>query len=175
MSIDFSALTDNEDFQLFNAQLQQFLGVDAQTLHNYVAIVQQQQRDMALQPLKQEWGDEFDTRMDSVRQLWEKLPENERAIYDSVEGVRFLAARVQAQQPTAEQPAAVGGSGVESATTQPGVPSLDRKTVPSALTTGAPQYRYTRSQLTSMPKNEYVQQQADIAKAYSEGAVDMSS
>lgn len=113
----------------------------------------------ALKPLRDEWGENFDTIFAKVQERFKQLPPHLQAIYDNTDGARFL------YQQLLEEEKKSGNS----------VPTFDRGTTSnggSGLPNG--RYRYKQSEILAMKKDEYQKQARDIQQAYAQGLVDMN-
>lgn len=150
---------NDEQFQAFNSQLQNYLGVDAYALRNYASYVAEQQRESALTPLRQEWGDGFEQNFGLVRERFSQLPPHQQAIYDNVDGARFLYQQILSEQGQQQQQ----------------VPTFDRGKVSAGTgsqTNG--RYQYKQSEILAMSKADYSKNARAIAAAYSQGLVDLN-
>lgn len=150
-------LNNDEAFQTFNQQLQTYIGADVQTLRNYVGYLENQIRENALAPLRQEWGDMFEDNFKRVRERFNTLPPHQQSIYDNVDGARFLWQQLQNEQ---DQTAAV--------------PTFDRGKASAGPTTHK-KYKYTQSEIIALSPKEYKQHAADIQAAYVSGLVDLNN
>lgn len=149
---------NDADFQAFNTQLTQYIGVDASSLKQYVSHIQQQVLEQTLEPLRIDWGTDYEQNYNAVKERFKQLPAHQQAIYDNVDGARFLheQLRREAQQQQAS------------------VPTFDRgKTGGGAAPTG--RYTYTQSQIIAMSKTDYRANIAAIQAAYAQGKVDLEN
>jgi len=151
---------NDETFQAFNQQLTQYIGVDAYALKNYVKHVESQVQEAQLQPLRSEWGEGFTDNFAAVKERFKQLPPNQQAIYDNVDGARFIWQQLQQeaqQQATAQT-----------------VPTFDRgKAAGGASPSG--RFKYTQSGITALGKVAYKADIANIQSAYAQGLVDLNN
>lgn len=154
---DYGFDPNDENFQAFNQQLTQYIGVDAYALKNYVKHVESQVQDSALKPLRDEWGDGFTDNFAAVKERFKTLPPQQQAIYDNADGARFIWQQLQQEQAQASV-----------------VPTFDRgKSGGTSAPSG--RFKYTQSGITAMNKAEYKSNIAAIQSAYSQGLVDLNS
>lgn len=152
------------EFQAFNDQFKQYMGVDLKTAYEQYAEMTkalsqfQQQTELntaqqAAQSLQKDWGvndAEFNRRTEAVMKYADTLPPDLKSQFDSVEGIKLLWARLDKQK----APSAKGGAtGTRSAS--------------------APQ-QFKKSELFAMMQNDpakYTSLQGAIKNAYETGNV----
>jgi hypothetical protein len=120
------------------------------------AYIDERRQYHALKPLRDEWGENFDTIFAKVQERFRQLPPHLQAIYDNTDGARFL------YQQLLEEEKKSGND----------VPKFDRGTGGSGLPNG--RYRYKQSEILAMKRDEYQKQARDIQQAYAQGLVDMN-
>lgn len=159
-------LSQDENFKAFNEQMRSYLGIDVDGFKQIAGFVREQQREKALDPLRKEWGDDFDNRYSAIQTEFEKLPEDKRPLYDSVDGARMLWQSYEKSQASAPE-----------ADPSAQIPVYDRgQTIPNptiAAASGA--YRFKQSEILNLPAKDYEAQASDIAQAYASGQVDLGS
>jgi len=109
------------------------------------------------QPLKSEWGDEFDDRYDQVVAKYQTLSPDMQKALDNTEGAKLIWAMI----------AQDGGSSV------PTPPRFDRQG--STTNRSAAKFLYTQSQIENLSLAEYQKNANDINDAYSRNLVDLAN
>ena len=157
---DYGFDPNDENFQAFNQQLTQYIGVDAYALKNYVKHVESQVQDTALKPLRDEWGDTFADNFAAVKERFKQLSPQQQGVYDNVDGARFIWQQLQNEQAQTR--------------VEQSVPAFDRgKSGGGSAPTG--RFTYTQSGITAMNKAEYRANIAAIQTAYAKGLVDLNN
>lgn len=102
-----------EGFEAFAQQFKEYVGVDLkEAVANYERMVQaqeEQQHQVLLSNISSQWGvqgEELDRRIEKVLQVVDKLKPEERAKYDSIEGIMTLWDRIN--KGSAKAPASRG-------------------------------------------------------------------
>lgn len=112
------------------------------------------------QALMRQWGvspSEYDERMSTVRQFFEKLPEDKRGEFNTVQGAVAIWNHLVETQQIAQKPQKTSALPKSKTGRQP---------VPTR-----PKHDFKRSEILRMPQTEYKQKLPQIAKAYREGRV----
>lgn len=111
-----------EGFEAFAEQFKQYVGVDLkEAIANYERMVQiqeSQQHQVLLSNISSQWGvqgEELDRRIEKVLQVVDKLKPEERAKYDSIEGIMTLWERIN--KGSARAPASRGENSASTSST----------------------------------------------------------
>ena len=122
-----------------------------QSLNEYrqQQVIQEQQRT-----LQGEWGMDYDANMKIVMDAFNKLPDNQKAAYDNVDGARRLYAEYLYRNPKP---------------TAPNTYRLPQRTA-ADIQTDRP-YDFKQSDLLAMPRDEYERRQDEITLAFARGRV----
>ena len=119
-------------------------------------LIQQQQND-----LQKEWGNQFDERLNLVKEYFNNnlTPEQQSAL-DNADGAKLIWAKIQQEQ----------------SANQPNVPNYQQQAsnqTPMQRVNNAstPNYMFTRSQIDSMSTQEYQKNIKDIEYAFVNGLV----
>jgi hypothetical protein len=157
----FSFKTE-EDFQAaalkaFETKLGAPLDAVVQMLEDFGGYRNQQLIEEQKQPLKSEWGTEFDDRYAQVVEKFQTLPPEMQKALDNTEGAKLIWALIEKE----------GGSSV------PSVPTFDRKG--STLNRAKAKFSYTQSQIEGMDMKTYRANAEDINNAYQNGLVDYAN
>ncbi|ASV43893.1 hypothetical protein [Cyanophage BHS3] len=132
--------------------------------------IDERRRYHALKPLRDEWGDDFESNFEKVRERFASLPPNLQGLYDNVDGARLLY-----QQIKKEQEAAAEAQQQQQQQASP-PPTFDRGRTSNDISAGvASAYKYKQSDILRMPRDEYQRQAREIQAAYAEGLVDLSA
>jgi hypothetical protein len=147
-----------EGFEAFAQQFKEYVGVDLkEAVSNYERMVQAQeaqQHQVLLSNISSQWGvqgEELDRRIEKVLQVVDKLKPEERAKYDSIEGIMTLWDRIN--RGSAKAPASRG----------------ENSASPTSSTGGK---TFKASEIEQMMFNDpaaYNAIQGDLAKALAEG------
>lgn len=161
-------LPDTEEAKAFAEQFQKYLGISVEEFRTaaqdykktieYVNQARQEQYyNKAVNSLSQEWGvdqNEVETRLEKVRERFNKYPEDMRNRLDSPEGAKLIWAKIEQEQQRQ----------------QPEVPTFQKSS--SAGTQGQQRKpRFTREQLAQMTPEEYSRNNEEIIEAYKLGLV----
>jgi len=79
-----------EDIQLFQGLLQELTGMTVDDLKQGVEYVNSKRREETINPLREQWGENFDYYLGETEKYFNSLPEERRAIYNNPEGVEYL-------------------------------------------------------------------------------------
>ena len=163
------ALPETPEAQKFAEDFKQYLGFDVTELREGVQSFQQMQKeiqtyraqkavDKQLSDLKSEWkidGADFDARMEKVVERFGKLPQGERDKFDSIEGTKFIWARIEQEERAKNDKSK-------------SVPTFEKSR--SKSTPGAKPV-FTQAEIDGMSMEQYERNADKIAYAYANGLV----
>ena len=143
---------------VIDALVEYAFGIPRQTVRSNFEYVQARQREEAISPLRNEWGDSFEQNFGLVQERFNQLPPHKQAIYDNVDGAKFIWQQIQAEQAQQAQAAQV--------------PTFDRGRANGTPNAATGRYKYTMSQINAMSSADYAKVAADIQAAFGAGLVD---
>jgi hypothetical protein len=119
----------------------------------------QQQVEQQKQALQQEWGDNFNERIDQVKQYFNnRLTSEQQQALDNADGARLIWAKIQQEQ-QANQPQ------------PPNFQPQQGQSPEQAVAQPSTSYMYTKSQLKKMSLKEYQDNIKDIEYAFNNNLV----
>jgi hypothetical protein len=169
------------DFVKFTEQFKRYAGVDFKEAVSEIqesrSFRQQQSTKTQEKQLQQVWevpDNEFEYRINVVREEWNKLPPQEqqkimyRTGYDEIGAASIVWNTIQQREPAAND--------VNSIFNQPQVqaqvPQLDRNsTAPGVQGKQQSRFRFTQSQIDQMSQEDYNRNADAISQAYATGQV----
>lgn len=161
-------------FEQFNQQFKQYAGYDFKEATTAINELRTWKQTQAIreqeQKLQQVWevpDNEFQYRLNTVRDEWNRLPEQERQAilyrtgYDEMGAASILWKQIESREPA--QP--------EYQVQQPETPQLDKSTVAPNGRPANTRFKFSQQQINSMSNDEYNQYADAIAQAYANGQV----
>lgn len=162
-------LPDTEEAKQFAKQFQEYLGVSveefraaAQDYKKTIEYVNQVRAEnyyrQSIQSLSNEWGiggEEVESRLETIRERFNKYPKEMRDKLDSPEGAKLIWAKIEQEQKKQ----------------QPEVPTFQKSTPGSPKNAGGKKPLFTREQLEKMTPEEYAANNDKIIEAYQLGLV----
>jgi hypothetical protein len=169
------------DFVKFTEQFKRYAGVDFKEAVSEIqesrTFRQQQETRKQEKQLQQVWevpDNEFEYRLNVVRDEWNKLPPAEqqkimyRTGYDEIGAASIVWNSIQQREPSPNDV----NSLFNQQQVQPQVPQLDRNSaVPGAQQKQQSRFKFTQSQIDQMSQEDYSRNADAIAQAYATGQV----